>query len=234
AGKMTGWQKFGSDKLDLTSRTQAAPAVLDALKTNEADFAELRAASRRPYSRYPIDYNVPCPADILLPHLNHLRGYCRHLQLKACAELTLGRSQEALDDVKLAFAVADSIKGEPFLISYLVRLDCLQITTQPIWEGLAEHAWSDAQLQELGTKLQEYDFIADLKPAFDGEQAWGIGIIDFAKQTGKLAELSDNGGGPGADVLARLMPSGWYYFERVNYCRLLALQVAAAYDTADK
>jgi len=53
AGKMTGWQKFASDKLDFKSRSKAAPSVLEGLKTNDAVFAELRAASRRRCPRAP-------------------------------------------------------------------------------------------------------------------------------------------------------------------------------------
>jgi len=226
-------QIFDSGKLDLASRAQAAPSVLDALKTNEAIFAELRAASRRPYSRYPINYDLPNPAEILLPHLNSFRAVCRRLQLKACAELALGRSEEALEDVKLSLSVADSAKGEPFLISYLIRVNCLQIAAQPIWEGLAQHAWSDAQLRELETRLQQYNFVADLKPVFDAERAWGIGIIDYVKNTGKVAVFSDSGNDdPSLARLARIVPSGWFDQEQASYCRLFTSEMEGTFDPA--
>ncbi len=229
-------QIFESGKLDLAARAQAAPSVLEALKANEPIFAELRVASRRPYSRYPINYDVPDPAEILLPHLNSIRAVCRRLQLKACAELALGRSAEALEDVKLSFAVADSTKGEPDLISYLVRVACLQITAQPIWEGLAEHAWSDAQLRELETRLQSYDFVADLKPTFDAERAWGVGIIEFVKSTGQLSGLDDSNSGneSALEQLSRIVPSGWFDLEKVSYCRLFGLGLGETYDPASK
>ena len=62
------------------------------------------------------------------------------------------------------------MKGEPFLISYLERIASFNIATQPIWEGLAEHRWSDAQLQELQTRLQQYDWLTDLKRPLAAEQ----------------------------------------------------------------
>ena len=233
AGKMTGDQKFSSDKFDLASRAEAAPSVLDALKTNEAEFAELRIASRRPYSRYPVNYDVADPGAILLRHLGRLRGYCGRLELKACAELALGRSEEALDDIKLSFSVADSAKGEPDLISYLVRIACLQMATQPIWEGLAEYAWSDAQLRELETHLQEYDFVADLKPTLDAERAWGIGIIDYVKSAAKVGTLSDSGNeDPSLMLLARIGPSGWFDQEQASYTRLFASEMYGTFDPA--
>ena len=78
-----------SGRLDAASRAQAAPAVLEGLKTNQAMFAELRLASQRPYSRYPVNYDVGTPFAIELPHLKMVRGILRRLQLKACAELAL-------------------------------------------------------------------------------------------------------------------------------------------------
>ncbi|HTS19810.1 MAG TPA: hypothetical protein VMP11_19695 [Verrucomicrobiae bacterium] len=229
-------QKFETSQLDRDSRAQAAPSILEGLKTNAAVFTELRAASRRPYSRYPINYDVPDPAEILLPHLNSLRAICRRLQLKACAELSLGQSEEAFEDLKLSFSVADSLKDEPFLISYLVRAACLQIAIQPIWEGLAEHTWSDAQLRQLQAHLQRYDFVADLKPTFGAERSWGIGIIDFVRRSGKYAELSDTGndGGSSLNRIVKMVPNGWFDLELVSYCRLFGLELAGTFDPASK
>ena len=230
-----------SGPLDRASRAKAVPRVLEVLKTNEAVFAELRAVSERPDSRYPIDYSLEDPAEIRLPHLGCVRNVCKRLQLKACAELAVGRSADALEDVKLILRLADSVKGEPILITYLVRIACLQHAIQPIWEGLAEHAWSEAQLQELQTRLQSYDFVAELKRSLDAERSWGIPLIDFVRKRGvdMLIEIV----GPGqptplnkevADVLNRVIPSGWFYLEQINYCRLFELQATGTYDVATK
>ena len=241
AGKMTGSQNFASDKLDIESRAKAAPSVLETLMTNDAMFAELRAASQRPFSHYPVDYNVEDPAEILLPHLNKVRGACRRLELKACAELALGQSEAALEDVKLIFRLADSLTEESFLISYLVRIACMQAAIQPIWEGLAERAWSDAQLQELQARLQSYNLVADLKWPLDGERAGGIAIIDFVRRrgVGTLLKLLDPGQPTPvdknvADFFSRIAPSGWWRLEQLNYCRLFELQMAGTYDGANK
>src|SRR5260221_12445208 len=102
------------------------------------------------------------PAGTLLRHLNKMKGACRRLELKTCAELAIGPSESALEDVKLILRLTDSLNEESFLISYLVRIACVQIAIQPIWEGLAEHAWSDAQLQQLQARLQSYNLVADL------------------------------------------------------------------------
>ena len=227
AGTFTKGRKVAAGKLDRESRAEAAPLVLAALKTNEPVFAELRAASQRPFARYPINWDVEDPFSILLPHLNNVRAVCRRLRLKACAELAAGHSDEALDDVKLMLRLADSLREEPFLISYLVRVACLQIATEPVWEGLAEHRWSDAQLQELQARLQSCDFVTDVKHPYEVERAAGIVTADLVRKYGPGYLISMAGSGsppsseaPAAKWLGVFLPtSGWLYFEQVNVYR---------------
>lgn len=238
SGATNANQKFASGKLELASRAAAAPAVLAGLQTSEAHLVELRAASDRPYSRYPVVYNLDDPWGILLPHLGNGKQVVLRLQLRACAELAAGRSDDALADVKLMLYLADSVKDEPFLISYLVRLAEVQLALQPVWEGLAEHAWSDAQLQELQSRLQQYDFVADMKRPLDGERAAGVMTADLlARGKYDLNVLTGDprqAGSALADLFGRIAPHGWYYQEQLNYCRLFQLQLAGAFDAGQK
>jgi len=215
--------KVESGPLDMASRAKAAPAVLEALKTNEAVFAELRAASDRPYSRYPVNYDVEDPFTILLPHLSSVRAVCRRLQLKTCAELAAGNGAGALEDVKLMHYLADSLKQEPFLISYLVRVACLQTAIEPVWEGLAERRWSDGQLQELQALFQRDNFVADVKRPFEVERASGIVVADLIRKhgLGYLINYLGQGSSSQSDLrvanwLGALLPIGWLYFEQYN------------------
>ena len=103
------------------------------------------------------------PAAILLPHLAGLKGPAQVLQLRAIAELQNGQSDQALADVKLMLRLGDSIHTEPFLISHLVSIAIMNLTLQPVWEGLAQHQWSDAQLVELDSELAKLDFLSDYR-----------------------------------------------------------------------
>jgi len=214
-------QEFSSIDRDLETRSRAAPAVLEGLKSSTAVLAELRAASARPASRFPVNYNLDNPWGILLPHLAQLKGVCRRLELRACAELAAGQSAPAFDDVTLMLYVADSMKGEPFLISYLVRLSCLKIAARTIWEGLAEHRWTDSQLKALQDRLASYNLFSDLKPPLATERAAAILTVDLLTR-GKynLNNLVDfNNQQPELTVLvSKIIPSGWFYLERLNYC----------------
>jgi len=241
SGQLKRGQEFESDKLDLESRAQAAPMVLEGFKTDETILAELRAAIQRPYSRYPVVYDLDNPWGILIPHLAQIKSTCQRLRLRACAELAAGQSKNALEDVKLSLHLADSIKDEPFLISYLVRLACFEIETQPIWEGLAERRWSDAQLNEIQSRLQRYNFFEDMKLPLDGERAAGVLTADLLYRRkyrpSDLFDLVDRDNSFGGDLaiqLSAVAPRGWYNLEQLNYCRLYELQLEGALDAAGK
>ena len=96
SGRKHAKREIDSGPLDAESRAKAAPAVLEELKASEARFAELREASRRPYSQYAVVYELENPWGILLPHLAQMKGACQRLQLKACAELASSQSEKAL------------------------------------------------------------------------------------------------------------------------------------------
>ena len=92
SGPLKREQKFETDKTDLAARAAAAPVVLEGMKPDAAVFAELRAASTRQFSRYPVAYDLENPCDILLPHLARVKQIVQRLNLQACAELAAGQS----------------------------------------------------------------------------------------------------------------------------------------------
>src|SRR5206468_7086796 len=229
-----------TNKLDFETRANAAPAVLEGLKSSETNLAELRAASRRPYSRYPVIYDLDNPWGIRIPHLEGIKGIVQRIRLRACAELAVGRNEDALEDVKLMLYMADSLKEEPLLISYLVRLACVQIAILPVREGLIAHRWSDAQLQALQTRFLQFNFLQDLKRPLSGERAAGILTADLLyRQKYRLSELFDLDapsptGGDFVNLAGRVVPLGWYYQEQLHFCRLYENQLQGTFDTVQK
>lgn len=185
-----------------------------------------------PYARFPLEYDKDDPAAILLPHLASLKGVTQTLRLRAIAELQNGQTEKALDDVKLSLRLANSIRNEPFLISHLVRIAIVNITLQPIYEGLAGHKWSDAQLVMLDSELSKLDFLADYELAMHGEMGFQDGIVRYLRHhSGQYLNLM---GGAGDDgnmsvpefVVAtamhwHLVPSGWFYQNQLHCARLM-------------
>lgn len=137
-----------------------------------------------------------------------------------------GRSDDAFADVKLMLYLTDSMKNEPFLISYLVRIACLQLAIQPVWEGLAEHAWSDAQLQALQASFQQYDFFTPMEQSLASERAAGILTADLLAR-GKyhlndLTEDPSHAGSALANLAGWIDPHGWYYLRSDNGSEFIA------------
>jgi hypothetical protein len=235
---LKGWQSYYrasvtnrnstiTNEFPIASQPQTpAQDVLLALSKYDSAIEELRQASELPYSRFPLGYDAEPPAGILLPHLAALKRCSQFLQLRTIAELQNGENQKAADDVKLSFRLIDSIRTEPFLISHLVRVAMCEITLQPIYEGLAKHQWSDAQLAEIGDELSRLDFLEDIQFYMRSDRAMACKEIDFFKRSysykeylwlsGSAGSLDDN------DTTTKefsknvravefyLMPAGWF------------------------
>jgi hypothetical protein len=204
-----------------------AQDVLLALSKYDPVVEDLLAAAKLPASRFPLEYDKDDPAAILLPHLAAMKRTSQFLQLRAIAELENGESEKALDDVKLSLRLADAIRTEPFIITHLVRIAILQIALQPVWEGLAEHRWSDAQLVVLGEEVAKLDFLADCQKTqkaeifFSAQEASFLRRHrDYAKQ---FAQMGFNYPGDASFkfTIYRYMPGGWFYQSALKNGRTL-------------
>src|SRR5690348_3668391 len=162
----------------------------------------MRQAAPLPYARFPLSYDLQPPAAILLPHLSGLKHCAQVLQLRAIAELQNRQSDLALADVKLMLRLGNSIHTEPILISHLVNIAIVNLTLQPVWEGLVAHQWSDAQLGELDSELAKVDLLGDYQTAMRGElMLCEIGDIEYLRHY--PAEASDLMGASAGDRSAR-------------------------------
>ena len=239
-------ERAGHDtNLDPQEQARAAAAVLEELKVYEPALAELRAMSVYPKVRYPITYKLDEPFSILLPHLAKVKGIVQTLSLQACAELAAGQTNQAFQTVKLMLWFCDSIEDESFLISQLVRLAARQIITQPVWEGIARHQWSEDQLKELQERLLQTDFASALDRCIGGERAGAITAIQWMRKQNKLGETmamfaSEDGTGMAAgntgaaNVAGWFIPNGWFYFEMANLGRLMDDQVRGGWEAESK
>ena len=179
---------------------QAAAFVLDQLKPLESALAEIQTASQRPFVRFNFPYeefNDPRVISVLPAHLADLKRIYRILSLRAQAELVLGQSDKALNDVRVLFRVDDGVKDEPLIISQMVRWAGVAILLQPVCEGLAEQRWSDAQLGVLQERLRKTDILASTVLAFQGERdiccnpSFDRGYM-FPPGWNRLEQLSEN------------------------------------------
>ena len=143
-----------------TSQAEAAKTIIgliDELCGPMLD--ELQTASQNSMARFNIKYNSAPVAGILLPHLSVVKNRAQFLALRSASYLALGETNKAFEDLRLILYLSDSFKGEPFVISHLVRMACRSFALAVAWQGMADHRWSDAQL-----RLLQSGFLADNLP----------------------------------------------------------------------
>ena len=220
-------------------RSDAAKELVAAMKVYDPPLQELRTASARPRSRYNIKYDLDNPWGILVPHLGVIKNVCQDLSFKACAELAAGNSEEALADVRLMARLTRSLDSELFLITYMVKVACLQLLVQPIWEGIALGQWSDPQLEELQGLIMRFDFVSDLATPLGVEQAAGILTGEIFLKQKKKAEMFNalfNAGAksPFGTLFISMIPRGWFYQEQYNCARLFQEFIWPGFDPTNR
>jgi len=212
-------------------QTPAADVLL-ALSRYDSALEELREAAKLPYSRFPLEYDNALPVASLLPHLAQIKRVAQVLSLRAIAELDANQPEKALADLKLAFRLNDSIRNDSFLISHLVRIAVQSIVMQPVWQGLAQQKWSDAQITELENELGRQDFLADFHQAMRGERAESIATIDYLRRNRRYTDwygvdMDESGNAKPRSPLEMLkaisfflMPDGWFYQSELTYAQM--------------
>jgi len=217
---LADWQHYYAASTNFPSAPEPsspAEAVLKALTRYDAELAELKQASQRPYSRFNISYEEANPIQILLSHLSVIRNVAKIVQLKAVAELEAGHIDAAFEDVQLLFALADSIEEEPLLISHLVRIALLKLTMQTVWDGMLDHRWTAPQLKQFQDRLASVNLVKELRRSIECERTFGSEMVELAaRRPSTLMQIGGDFGGPAIN----LVPRGWWYLEGVNHSRV--------------
>jgi hypothetical protein len=191
-----------------------AEDVLLALSRFDTNLALLRKYSaERPLCRYPVRYEYG--PDVLLPHLSKLKSVASYLALRCEAELAIGKTNEAFEDLRLLMRVTDTLQNEPLLITHLVYDAMIAVEMQPLWEGLAAHKWSEEQLAILQKDLESHNLLASYKKAMYGERTFSYVAFEQLR-TGHFlseAQLIDSSYRRPAQVMMFFRPllGGFFY-----------------------
>jgi hypothetical protein len=214
------------------SRTAAAAAVLDALKDYRPVLEELQAASRRPFSRFKVQYDAEDPMTILLPHYRILQQVAKVLQVRGSAELALDKPGLAYDDLRLMLFLVDSVRAEPFLVTMNVRANLLSMAERLLWEGLGQHLWSESQLREAQGQLSQINMLSCLNRGLQAERAAHGNQLFRYIRTHKGAFRQIVGSDDATAGLTYLLagPEGWFYQEQAVFHQLFQTRVADIFD----
>lgn len=244
---LTAWQihyRSGTKLSEVAESSTPAADVLAVLKRFDPQFAELEQAAGKPYSRFPVDYESIQENETDTAYLHVLGQIVQVLRLRASARLQHGDAEGAAADIDLMFRLADSVRQEPLVISQLVRARMLRILMQPLWEGMQDQRWTEAQLNRWREGMKKLHVLEDFRTAVLGQRAlMGPKIIRLGEQPKRfldyvenLRSMERNGAWspkyadlfprPGPEFLIVAgMPRGWWYFESVSFCRCMDAQL---------
>ncbi|HWX23098.1 MAG TPA: hypothetical protein VN578_24615 [Candidatus Binatia bacterium] len=216
------------------ARSELAAGLLDALEQYRPVLDELRVASGRPQARFNLSYSEDYAWRVSQPHLPVLKRISRVLAWRGSAELALQNSSAAAEDVALMIYLAGALRDEPFPSSFAARNVILFNARQIIWEGLADHRWSEGQLRDFQSRLQPFT-LSDAQRYLCSERAAGNGVFEFVHKDPSVVK-SWRLGPTFPDKLRTYvfqhMPGGWMYLEQISYHRAFDDLVAPGLDLA--
>ena len=250
---LVAWQEFyrGTNNLVATgdgaftnyfpvAANPQSPArdVLLALSRYAETLSQLHEAAKRPHARVWVNYEDGFAVN--LSHLTEIKRCASYLSIHAIASLANGDTDAALADVLLSYRLNEALTSEPFLITHLVRAAVGYVQIIPIWEGLADQRWSDAQLGLLDAALAKENYLENYQQAMRGERACFNHTFDQVRQTRNLDFLSEPEAFAQADgslleqtlgnSLFRVVPGGWFDQNKLSVSRINVELLLTAVD----
>ncbi|MSR57325.1 MAG: hypothetical protein EXS05_06605 [Planctomycetaceae bacterium] len=126
--------------------------------------------------RFPVDMSAGIAT--LYPYTEASRVVARLLTLDAHVCAHDGSSSQALHDIRAIFALSDALRGEPTMISQLVRIAIYAVGCDLLERLLPYCEWSDAELESLQTAIRSARFKDEMRNALSGERAIFLIALD--------------------------------------------------------
>ena len=178
------------------SRTNIWAMIASDFEGNAEALEGLRGASGNGELIFPVAYERGFNA--LLPHLVRVKEGAVWLSAAAIYELHEGNKVEAKENLKGVLRLVKNDKGEPLLISHLVRIACVQIAFGATWEALQFPDWTDSELKEFQGAWESIEF-QNLEAFLSMERAMGIRIFVEARASEQIrSQMFAAGGAAGS------------------------------------
>ncbi|HVM51335.1 MAG TPA: ABC transporter permease [Candidatus Acidoferrum sp.] len=216
-----------------TNRSENAAATLEDLRPYERALEELAAAAARLTAFQTMTNRdaraVLRPAGepaVVLERLHLL------FQVRACARLALGQDATAAEDVRTGLRLTALARQLPDVRSTGRGQALLTRSLQPLWEGLSQHAWTEAQLAGFQHDLADFNLLADFTNAV---RRVSLAYIEVWRAipdgTRSPVALPSADGGYRGESVWQLQPRAWWFencVELYNAGRIVVEQVDAA------
>jgi hypothetical protein len=148
------------------------------LDYDRAALDEIRLAAQRPHAQL-LSFTELGP-DELTDQIARLKSLVHPFRASCLVELIEGNPANALVDFETTLRLADAAGSQPMLIAPLVKISILAYAMSPLWQGLAEHRWSEASLAELEARLSRINIVGDFLRAWHGQAALVLASLDKA------------------------------------------------------
>lgn len=228
-----------------TNRLGDAANVLKGMEPFRGELDDLAAAARRLAVFQPATNRgasvVLHPAlepALLLERLHLL------FQVRTCALLAVGRSQEATEDLAAGLHLVRLARQLPGARSTMRVQYLLARSLQPLWEGLGQRAWTEPELAAFQHELAGFNLLADYTDAVRLIVQAHIEVWrEIPNGAGAESALTEVEGGYARGPAWQLEPRAWWYerclqlhnagrnaIEQVN---LATGRIQSAYDWFD-
>lgn len=196
---------------------ESLAVIEDFLTDNAKALQLLHQAAAHDSARYPV--NLSQGFNVLLTHLGDIRHSVKVLSMEAILLVEKNQSDQAFQSVITLFHTGGSLKSEPMLISYLVKISCDGFGYELIERLLNYKIFNTQQLQTLQTTLANIDNHTCFARALVGTRCCGN---DY------YLNLENYSTGLNTMAIAAMRVSGLLEVQHVTYLDLLKDFVEAA------
>lgn len=152
-----------------TKDRRAVRALLD---RNKGALEALAEAAQFEQCRFPLRYEDPL--GMLLPHLSSIGDAWRILRFRIVLESLEGNPEGAMTDLLTALALADSMKEEPLLVSFMYTVALRRQILLLAQEVMRSPEVTDEQLRSLKRRLDPGNLRERLVRSLQGEFCFGF------------------------------------------------------------
>lgn len=171
--------------------TNIWPELKREIESREEGFRDLRAALAQSNLWFQVNY-LPGFESSSFQHLMSLKSASQWLSAAALLHLREQQPDLALADLSALIVLPVRYRGEPLLISQMVRIAMVEIAAYATWEALQYPGWRDDQLAGLQSRWISMEFLSNSAPTLAMERACLIPVFSRSRQSLEyLGKLTD-------------------------------------------
>ncbi|MCB1128480.1 MAG: hypothetical protein KDM81_18435, partial [Verrucomicrobiae bacterium] len=131
------------------------------LDHDRAVLDEIRRAARRPSAE--LRSSAELGVEELQAQLARLKGWVYPFRASCVAGLIEGDAATAFADLETMLRLGEAAGSQPVLPGALAKMSIIELSLSPLWQGLVEHQWPDAELAQIENRLRRVNPVADVR-----------------------------------------------------------------------